>query len=499
MVGALSRSLRVRVTMGVVLPLILILGVLTFIEYSRYRTTVLNNASVLASHSGEVIESSLQHAMLESDFDEVQSLLDTVGSLHEFQVVYLLDTSGHVMFAPDGEGVGQRLNNQEPACQPCHRLPADKRPRSIVVTAPSGERVFRSMHPIENDPACAQCHDPNERLLGLLLTDLSMAPLEEALRADLYEHLAWWVATVLMTVLVVNLVLSRFVLSRLEHLAVAVQRFGQDQRPPSALDAHRDEIGQLASAFSTMAHQVHARGEENQRLSEDLRQQSAVRGELLKRLITAQEDERQRIARELHDELGQGLTGLSLRVEALQRLVSSDPDRLDDQIPPIKALITETTDRMYNLILDLRPSALDDLGLVVAVSSYAERLLDGTGIVFHVHNELKSRRLPPAVETCLYRIFQEALTNVVRHAQAHRVEIALVERAGLLDASIEDDGCGFDPAVVKMNGTDHRGLGLLGIRERARQCGGQIDIVSQPGHYTRIEMRIPLEEGVCYE
>lgn len=494
-----STSLRLRVTLGVVVPLFVILGLITIIQYTRYRATALQNASVLASHSGQVIESSLRHAMVQSDFTEVQALLDTMGEMKEFEVMYLLDTSGNVIFAPNGTGVGTKLDNQSAECRPCHILPAGERPSSIIVSGPAGDRVFRSMQPIVNGPECTQCHNPEDKLLGLLLTDLSMAPLESTLRADFYEHLMWWGITLLVSVVVVNIILSRFVLSRLENLSGAIQRFGHDQRLALPASLGSDEIGQLGSAFETMAHQVQARSEENRLLSESLRQQSGMRGELLKRLITAQEDERRRVARELHDDLGQSLGGLSFQVEALQRLIEVDPARARSQVAPIRALIADTTDRMYELILALRPSALDDLGLESALSAYAQKLLPERGITYRLNTEGLQQRLPPTLEITLYRLFQEALNNVVRHSGASHVEISLIRRDAALEASICDNGRGFDPAAVRSNGQHPRGLGLLGMEERVLQCGGQITLTARPGDGTRIEVCIPLDKETTCE
>jgi signal transduction histidine kinase len=365
----------------------------------------------------------------------------------------------------------------------------------VVVTADGGQRVFRSMQPIENGPECAQCHDPDERLLGLLLTDISMAPMEAALDADLRENLLWWAGTILVTVLIVNLAVSRFVLRRLERLAGAIASFGGGELPPALPEGQPDEISQLAGAFSEMAQRVEARNAEVRKLSESVRRQSVQRGELLKGLITAQEDERKRVARELHDELGQSLGGLALQVEAIDRSVAPEAGGLRKQLERVHALVIETTDRMYDLILDLRPSALDDLGLEAALHTYAERVLADTEIGFELNADELTARLSAGVETTLYRCFQETLSNVVRHAGAKQVRITLAQRGAVFEGEIVDDGRGFDPERVRTDGREARGLGLLGIQERVTQCDGRVEIVSRPGSGTRIRIRVPLQEA----
>lgn len=493
----LKGSLRAKVTLAVVLPLALILGAFTTVQYIRHRKLVLSDVALLASYSGQVVEANLRHSMLESDFAEVQSLLDAMGETGNFRVVYVLDTSGMVIFAPDGKNVGLTLENNQPDCQQCHRLAASTRPASIVTFAGDGERVFRSMQPIENGPECARCHGTEDRLRGLLLTDISLAPLEASLTANLRSNLLWSLGIILSTILLVNLIVSRLVLNRLESLGAAIDEFGQSKRSAPIPEMSPDEIGQMAGAFNRMAQRIETRAAENRALSESLRHQSALRGELLKRLITAQEDERKRLARELHDELGQALTGLIFRVEAMGECFTSDPQKALAKLEEIRDLAGETSNLMYELIMDLRPAALDDLGLPAAVRAYADRLFAATNTIFALDADGLEDRLPPALETATYRIVQEALSNVLRHADARQVRITLRQCDGAFEGEIVDNGQGFALESINRNGSNSRGLGLLGMQERVAQCGGRMEITSRPGSGTRILIRLPLKEDAC--
>jgi signal transduction histidine kinase len=264
------------------------------------------------------------------------------------------------------------------------------------------------------------------------------------------------------------------------------------QLPDSLPDKRSDEIGRLSRAFNEMVRQLKRRDAETTRLSASLRRESDRRGKLLKRLITAQEDERRRVARELHDELGQHLTGLTFRADVLGRFIGVDPGRAQKQLCEIRALSTQATDRMYDLILDLRPSVLDDLGLVAALKVHAERMLEDTGIEFRLEAQSMKGRLPEELETALYRMFQEALSNAVRHSAARHVDIRMARSNGVFEADIVDDGCGFDPDTLQFDGHSPRGLGLLGMRERVTLCGGGLDIISRPGKGTRLHIRIPV-------
>ncbi len=493
-----SRGLRVKVTLGIVLPLVLILGAFTTIEFARHQKAVFTNLSFLASQIGQVIENGIQHEMLTQNPQGLQHMLDAIGQDRSIRIVYLLDTSGRVVFAPEGTGVGTRLDNRDSTCQPCHRLPAAERPGSVVVTLAGGQRVFRSMNPIENQPACHACHNPGQRLIGLLLTDISMAPLEAPLKADLREYLLWWAGTILVTVLIVNLAMSRLVIHRLEGVAQALASFGRGNLDLRLATDSADEIGQLASAFNLMGQRIQIEEAENRALSENLRHHVAQQREMLKRLITAQEDERKRVARELHDELGQALAGLALQVKILEYYINSDGGRAQEQLNQIRALITQTSDRMYDLIMALRPSVLDDLGLAAAIRAYTDQLLRGSGIDFQLNAGSMSERLPPDLETALYRIIQEALNNILRHAKAKKVSVKLSRTDNIFEAEILDDGQGFIPETVRTDGLSSRGLGLLGMQERITQCGGDLEIVSQPGSGTCIRIHVPLKE-TCFD
>jgi signal transduction histidine kinase len=481
------------VSLGVVFPLILILGIITFIDYIRMRDAMLSNLSLLASQSGQLIEDNLRQQMLKQDFTSMQEMLDTVSVSQNFRALYLLDTSGRIIFSPGDKNVGQKLDNTQPGCQPCHALPVAKRPSSIVISTAGGESVFRSMEPIENSPPCDKCHDPIQRNIGLLLIDIPTAPLESSIGGALRDNLILWISTILAVLIVVNLALNRFVLARLEGFVSIIRKMGSGQKLPQLPIQEADEIGNLAQAYNDMARQVEVRQAEIADLSNNLLRQSTQRGELLKRLISAQEDERRRIARELHDELGQSISGLALRVEVIQRLLSSNPERASDQLDQVKNLIVDTSNQMYDLILALRPSVLDDLGLAAALRAFETRLFGDVAIEFVLDDTQFTERLPQEIETLLYRIFQEAITNVFRHSRATQLSISLAKNRDGFVGKVADNGMGFDLAAFQNNGDNRRGLGLLGMQERIAQCGGELKIETSPGHGTIIQIQIPLE------
>ena len=236
---------------------------------------------------------------------------------------------------------------------------------------------------------------------------------------------------------------------------------------------------------------------ENAHLWEELKHRDLLRGQLLEQAIAAQEDERRHIARELHDQTGQALTSILVWLRALEAEADGsegvvvDPTRLQE----LKAIVADTLDGVHELAIELRPSVLDDLGLVPAVQravrAYHER--HGLAIDFEVVG-LEGVRLPPAVETALYRIAQEALTNVVQHACANKVSLLLAARAGTVSLIVEDDGCGFDADRLIHGPLDEHWLGLSGMRERAALLGGRLTIESTPGSGTTVFVEIPLPD-----
>ena len=212
---------------------------------------------------------------------------------------------------------------------------------------------------------------------------------------------------------------------------------------------------------------------------------------LRRRLVLAEEKERRRLARELHDEAGQYLTalGLGLRGLADVALPGSDVDRRVTQL----RLLADTLGReLHSLAIRLRPKALDDFGLEAALASYAEEWSRRFGITVDVHAGSHEDRLPAGVENAVYRIVQEALTNVARHSGASHVGVLVERRDGQVHAIIEDDGRGFDTSLAsRPDGAE--GLGLLGIHERTALLGGTMEIESAPGAGTTLFVRFPID------
>jgi signal transduction histidine kinase len=226
---------------------------------------------------------------------------------------------------------------------------------------------------------------------------------------------------------------------------------------------------------------------------EAVERRDALRGELLRRSVTAQEDERRRIARELHDEIGQTLTGLAAGLRGAQQWLTTDLDRARLQLRQLEGMTVNAIGELGNLVADLRPSLLDDLGLNAALSWYKDQINQRDAVDVEFVTSGSPSRLPPEIEIVLFRIAQESLTNVVRHAQASQATMQLTVQDGLARLEIRDNGVGFDSSAV-LEGETVGGLGLIGIRERVQLAGGDCQIQSTPGEGTIVTVEIPFSE-----
>ena len=246
-------------------------------------------------------------------------------------------------------------------------------------------------------------------------------------------------------------------------MIVAHDKEGNDPR-------FADEDVRLAEAFAARA-----------AVAVDLSER--VARDALRRVVSAQELERQRLARELHDETGQALTSILLGLKGLEDVAGEEGLAASTSL--LRELVVETLQDVRRLAVELRPKALDDFGLVPALERLVETFRDQTGIAVDLEPRLGGERLPSDVETTLYRITQEALTNVVKHAQANHVSIVLTRRDGSVSAVIEDDGRGFTGK------SSTNGLGLLGMHERVALVDGRLSVESSPGRGTTLSIEVP--------
>jgi signal transduction histidine kinase len=242
--------------------------------------------------------------------------------------------------------------------------------------------------------------------------------------------------------------------------------------------------GGLTLALLTIGYTIRLERELERRLIENADAKADLQ-ELSSRLLRAQEDERRVLARELHDEVGQSLSAILMETGNAE--CADGQKELATHLTSIKTLAEKTANEVRDLALLLRPSMLDDFGLVPALNWHGREMAKRTGLKIVISADDAADRLPDEHTTCIYRMVQEAVSNAVRHAHASTIEVVVRREAERVLFSVQDDGAGFDTRVV-------RGLGLLGMEERVRRLGGQLRLDSQPGRGTRISAELPLLE-----
>jgi len=307
------------------------------------------------------------------------------------------------------------------------------------------------------------------------------------------------------TAFILTIGISRSIVDPLKVLIRGADRIARGNLSKPIAPQGSDEIGTLSRSFESMRGKLvesmesinlHTQELET-RVEERTRQINASQRkaeELLKKVISTQEDERKRIARELHDDTLQELSAALMRID----LCRLHPGEISlEKIDTIRGIVVNAWDGVLGIVQNLRPTLLDDLGLAAAIKSLLDLHLAENNINYFINTEgVSDKRFRPEVEITLFRIVQEAVVNIARHARAENVFVLFKIEDDILNVDIEDDGEGFDLNLLLAPGSrdakDRRGLGLLGMRERVLLIGGQIELCSMPGLGTQVGIRIPL-------
>lgn len=267
-------------------------------------------------------------------------------------------------------------------------------------------------------------------------------------------------------------------LSDLSQLVRRIQA-GQSGLDPQTLHNPDPDILQLAEALNSLLNQLDERNHELRALSE--------------RAINAQEEERREIALSLHDDTGQTLSMLIINLERLEKQLPADEAALQKKLAASRALAQQALTGLRKVVYGLRPTILDDLGLVPAIRWYARTNLEEAGIHAEVCAAEDVDPVSAQIKSTLFRISQEAINNIVRHAEARNARITLKQEDMDLVLQVEDDGKGFDVDQINEEALARQHLGLLGIEERAQMVGGRATLESTPGRGTRLSVAVPLE------
>jgi signal transduction histidine kinase len=453
-------SIRTKI-MGMVLGLVALLGLTATLQvramFTRTLEARLEEQSIsitrdLAARSTDLI-------LINNVYALHQLLRDTQANNADVRYAFIVNAQGQVLAHTFGDGFPAGLIEANAVASDVHH-------HTQVLQTEDGP-IWDTAVPIFGSRA------------GVARVGLSEASVRQTVDAVTGQLL---LTTVLISALgITAAALLTWVLTRpILHLVAIAQAVGRGDFTRGAPRWADDEIGALADAFNAMTAAL-ARADAERAEREQLRAQY-VSG-----VIAAQEDERKRIARELHDSTSQSLTSLRIGLRALSDRCA-EPD-IRRQAEELRAIAGHTLDDVHSLALQLRPSVLDDLGLPAALERHIADCRRRYQLQIDLAITGLHDRLPPDVETALYRIVQEALTNVARHAQAQTASVFIERRSDTLRAIIEDDGCGFDPLLASQS-DGH--LGLYSIHERAELLGGSLTIESEPGHGASLFIMIPV-------
>ena len=392
--------------------------------------------------------------------------------------LYVLDRQGIILAHEPGQGrTGTPL-------LPAKRYHEETRGwRSDRFVQPAGIPEFYLFEPITD----------GAEEIGVLSLQVSGAVLYEPAQRALVRQLLMLGLVAAVSLAGVWFLGDVLMLSRMKRLVAAARRLGAgDLSARSGLPRERGELGELATALDEMAAGLESNEAERNRAAEELRRSNERLRALTGRLETLREEESIRIAREIHDDLGQSLTGLKMDLGALERAL---PDgaraAAAGRIRSMGALVDGTVETVRKISGELRPHLLDPLGLVAALEFALERFGERTGVQTRLDAAAGDEGLDARRATALFRIFQEALTNVARHAGAARVTVTLDAEGDDLVLRVSDDGKGVAAADLEAPSA----LGILGMQERARAVGGSVSVEGAPGRGTQVLARVPRGHG----
>jgi signal transduction histidine kinase len=453
--------------LGIVLVLVLLLGLGVTLQVratlAHVMTENLREQSV--SIARDVAARSVDPILINDLYTLQQLLRDTQANNPDVRYAFVLDANQHVLASTYEGGFPLDLIGANTATPEEHH-------RLTPLTTEEGA-VWDTAVPIFEGRA------------GIARVGLSESRVQAALATVTTQLLLTTVVISAIGVLAatfLTVVLTRPIVA----LVRATQAIGRGDFTPRIRRWADDEIGELSDAFNAMT-------EDLARAAQEREEREQMRTHYLSQIIAAQEDERKRIARELHDETGQALASLMVGLRNVEEAPTNEEMRR--RLSDLRRVAANTLEDVRALSVDLRPSVLDDHGLVAALARYTQDYVARHHLpVDYQTLGLDGERLPPPIETAVYRIVQEALTNIAKYAGPCRVSVLLKKRTDQISAIVEDTGGGFDVESVLSRAAPDRRLGLYGMRERAALLGGAVTIESQPGHGATVYVRIPMTD-----
>lgn len=451
--------LRLKI-MGLAFGLTMLFG--TMITYKVSTVLHQNMVSFLKEESRSVAHELASQApdylLINDIFGLNQYVQNIMKNRQDIRYIVILDNHNRVLLHTFGtlfpEGLLKHFSQRLPSGNPVQRLLTDE---GVI-----WEASVPIMQGAKGSIRVGVREVFLQRRISSFIHDLLIDTLLVAIAALLLSRLLTWLIT-----RPFNVLLDGTQAIRRGDFQVSLDEFPQD------------EGGRLIEAFNAMAGEL--------RKMEEIRsEKDALRRDFLQNVIAGQERERKRIARELHDQTGQSLASLRVGLKLLGK--ASRPEEVKEGIDQLQDTISAEMETLHNLAFELRPNLLDDMGLLPAIETYIADFPIRHGLeVSHTFIGFGENRPDSSIETCIYRIVQEALTNIVRHAHVGSANILLERRNRKIRLIVEDDGCGFNPDRMRGDGR----LGIHGMRERAELLSGSLRVDTEPGQGTMIVVEIP--------
>ncbi len=464
----LSVPLRFKI-LGLALGLIALFGTVTIV---RIQQEVQDNITFILQEESRFIASELSYQsrdflLINDLFGLTNTLKNTAINRPDLRYAFVIDSQNNVLAHTFGDGfpislldIHGRLQNTDKPIIKKLRTNEGVVWDTWMHIFPNGDKIIR----------VGIKEDNMRKHLSLLINAL--------IRNTIF---------IAVTGILLSLFLTWLITQPVKQLLKATRKVRKGDYSVSLVPESHDEVGKLIKGFNAMVAEL----QDAQQAREE---KEVLQRDFLQQLIAAQENERKRISRELHDQTGQALASFMVELKVLEQGRS----KLDtvNGIQRLKSAITKEMDSIHNLVFELRPSVLDDLGLIPAIKMYVEDFKERHKINTKLTTiGFTDKRAESCVETCVYRIIQEALTNSAKHAMAMEVTILLEWKDTIIRGVIEDDGRGFEIETFDTTGR----MGLYGMQERAQLLNGLCSIESEPGAGTMIQFQVPITTEVCYE
>lgn len=462
-----------------ILPMILTLSFTSYIHNKRERAELESLTEANAIQLSDVMLATLNHAMIMNDQEMIFNALNEVGKNPSIEEVWIVASDTTVFTSTDPSKIGLKLNLNKAGCVECHQYASAERPRAMHLWL--DKNFLRVSTPIPNAQKCRACHSSSQAHLGVFLIDLSTADIEKHLQEDVAYNVILSVISILCLMFVAYLLIQWLIVRRVDVIRAALIGLGEHDLSTriTARWHTRDEITQLADHINVLAENFAA-------LQIEHEQKDRVRAQAII-------DERERIARELHDGVAQFIGYLSAKIGATRMALKNNKEGVADKnLEQVEQAIRDQSSEVRSAIVGLKLAGAVDRGFSTNVRDFVDQCnrLDDLALELEISSAVSTLNMEVEKELQLFRVLQEAVSNIRKHSRASEASVSLKIKETQLVMIISDNGVGFDPVKTGVERGGHFGLQIM--FERAHEIGAHIEIKSNPGSGTQVIVTMDL-------